>query len=171
MNNLKLGESENPPYDEAIRKEIESRFCIKFPESFINIMKKWNGGFFDESYQIKVNEPIQEELKYYLGDGFWGVYSFPGFSKNADAETNLSFLINSGIEWGLPELVIPLQGDGHTWIAFDYRDSVNGQPRVIFIESDDNLYHVLTKNFDEFVSALIPYNEVYDNEGNVIYRL
>lgn len=39
-------------------------------------------------------------------------------------------------EWGLPEDLVLLDGDGHCWLAFDYR-SKRIDPPVIVIESLD----------------------------------
>lgn len=38
------------------------------------------------------------------------------------------------LEWGLPEDLVLLEGDGHCWLALDYR-SQSHDPPVIFIES------------------------------------
>lgn len=38
-------------------------------------------------------------------------------------------------EWGLPKGLVLLQGDGHTWLALDYRES-EVEPPVIQIDSE-----------------------------------
>ncbi len=60
-----------------------------------------------------------------------------------------------------------LDGDGHTWIALDYRKP-GREPPVIFIESDSKESTVLAPTFAAFFEALIPYEEVYDEDREVL---
>ncbi|EWM13428.1 SMI1/KNR4 family protein [Kutzneria sp. 744] len=53
-------------------------------------------------------------------------------------------------EWGLPTGVVPLSGDGHTWIALDYRRP--GEPSVVWLEEGREL--ALAADFRSFVEGL-----------------
>jgi hypothetical protein len=117
-----------------------------------------------------VDKPIPEELRYYLGEGFWGIHSMPGIAGSSGSPFNLKYMLSLAKEWELPENVVPLDGDGHTWVALDYRDPSTPEPTVIFIESEHRRSFVLATSFEEFLERLIPYHEVYDPDGNIIYK-
>ncbi|MCL1125877.1 SMI1/KNR4 family protein [Shewanella surugensis] len=169
MKNIEWGESNNPPYDNEACFHIESELGIIFPKSYLDLLRKWNGGYSDPSYQIKIEGNVPIDLDYYLREGFWDVSSIAGIW-DSKGECSMLYLLDVAKEWGLPEKVIPLQGDGHTWVAFDYRGSNNAEPKVIFIESDENKSFILANNFNDFVGKLIPYADVYDYDGNIIYQ-
>lgn len=59
------------------------------------------------------------------------------------------------VEWALPRNIVPIEGDGHTWVALDYRKSKQ-QPSVIFIESESRKSIVLGETFNDFLSKLTP---------------
>ncbi|WP_462405215.1 SMI1/KNR4 family protein [Gracilibacillus sp. Marseille-QA3620] len=56
-------------------------------------------------------------------------------------------------EWNLPEELVILNGDGHTWFALDYRNN-RVEPAVSYIDTDGDLDFVLADNFDEFIKDL-----------------
>jgi hypothetical protein len=57
-------------------------------------------------------------------------------------------------EWGLPSPVVLLTGDGHTWIALDYR--VGGEPSVVWLDADDQSELQLAPDFRKFLDGLVP---------------
>lgn len=115
---------------------------------------------------VKLPPCENESLKYYFGGGFYEVGTFPSVDPNA--EHSIYGSISSGREWGLPNSYVPLEGDGHTWLALDYGDS-SGEPKVIVTETDDGNSLIVANTFNEFVLNLLQYEEVYDLDGNVIY--
>ncbi|MCR8630881.1 SMI1/KNR4 family protein [Paenibacillus sp. N5-1-1-5] len=52
-----------------------------------------------------------------------------------------------------PKHVVLISGDGHWWIALDYRDRKE-EPPVIYIESDGGTTFELAKNFNSFLVGL-----------------
>jgi len=63
-------------------------------------------------------------------------------------------------EWGLPGGLVLLNGDGHWWIALDYRSSgPTGPPTVVWVdvERDEDLQ--LAKRFTAFREQLKPTTE------------
>lgn len=69
-------------------------------------------------------------------------------------------------EWGLPEGLVLFEGDGHHWLALDYRDA-GPAARVILIDSDTLAEVEVAPSFAEFVARLRPYESVYDADGNL----
>ncbi|QPG04605.1 SMI1/KNR4 family protein [Salinimonas marina] len=50
--NVKKLKSENPEVTASLIEEVEIVLGVKLPESYISLMKKWNGGYFDQEYQV-----------------------------------------------------------------------------------------------------------------------
>lgn len=58
-------------------------------------------------------------------------------------------------EWGLPEGLIPLGGDGHTWCCLDYRGcGPTGEPGVTHVDLEGEQEFSLAPSFAEFISGL-----------------
>lgn len=118
----------------------------------------------EETKVVELPHCENEPLKYYFGEGFYEIGTF--VSVNPNSEKSIYNSINSGRDWGLPKTHIPLEGDGHTWLALDYSNSLT-EPKVIVTETDGGNSLVLAHTFAEFLSSLLQYEEVYDLDGNV----
>jgi hypothetical protein len=58
-------------------------------------------------------------------------------------------------EWGLPSPLVLLSGDGHCWIALDYRVcGVRGEPSVTWWDVDADTELPLTADSPTFVERL-----------------
>ena len=157
------------PTDSDI-EEVERILKIKLPSSYVQLMKKWNGGYFLSEHQVLIKGNVPKKLNYYLGVGFWSLGALSGISTGMANTDSIVYTAKIAHEWGIPEKVIAFDGDGHTWLAFDYRDSCLSEPKIIFIESDDLLFFDIADNFTEFLKLLIPSDQVYDYDGNIIYK-
>lgn len=120
----------------------------------------------NDSWVAKLPSTDDETLNYYFGEGFYTIDQF----SMIDPEQYRSIFDSPALikEWGLPERLVLIDGDGHTWLALDYRES-KYNPKVIVMESDNHKFLAVSKTFDEFVQSLLLYEDVYDNEGNIIY--
>ena len=67
----------------------------------------------------------------------------------------------------MPERLVLLSGDGHTWIALDYRN-VAENPPVIFIDNEFEEIIELAPNFESFLQNLTTYE--YDRRVNLILK-
>lgn len=166
VNNWK---SDNPKVSDFLVNEVEQMLGVKLPKSYVSLMKQWNGGYLEEEHQVILLNEVPENLNYYLGEGFWGLNLLAGISNDINNNEGIVYTAQTAHEWGVPEKVIAFDGDGHTWLALDYREDKNN-PKVIFIETDNLLSFNLAKNFNDFIESLIPSNQVYDADGNVIYK-
>ncbi len=137
-----------PLSDEAV-KIAEETLNIKLPISYINILKQQNGGY------IKFNAhptdvPTSWADNHVNVDHLFGI----GLGKEKGI-LDSEYLIK---EWGLPKNVVILAGDGHSWIALDYRKR-KAEPSVIYIDVEENQVIRLAKSFEEFINGLVVYNE------------
>lgn len=122
---------------------------------------------YEDKKIVKIPHCNNDSLEFYFGEGFYEIGSFASVDPNA--EDNIYDNIIDGREWGLSNELIPFEGDGHTWIALDYRDSCK-EPKVVVVETDEGNSLVVANTFKEFLSKLLSFEEVYDCEGNIIYN-
>lgn len=133
------------PLTEEIFKEAEEAFGVKLPESYYAILNVQNGG------NIIYN-------------------AFPSATPTAWAETFIAIDhirgigIENGIlnnayfikEWDMPEGLILFSGDGHSWLAFDYRIT-NVYPTIVYVDNEIEQIIQVADSFEEFLTHL--YNE------------
>ncbi|PSL41618.1 SUKH superfamily protein [Planomicrobium soli] len=137
------------PLSDEIVKEAEKLLKIKLPTSYISILKQQNGGY------IKFNaHPSAAPTSW--ADDHVNVENIFGIGTGKEKGILESeYLIQ---EWGLPKNVVLISGDGHSWIALDYRNS-KADPPVIYLDVEQNQEIRLAKNFEEFINGLVNYIE------------
>lgn len=146
-------------HEEAL-SYFKKKYGFALPKEYVELSKS------DKTNIIKLPPFNKKSLNYYFGNGFYEIGTLASVDPNAEHSIYAS--MNSGREWGLPKTYVPLEGDGHIWLALDYGDSVT-EPKVIITETNDGNSLVVAMTFNEFVSNLLQYEEVYDLNGNVIY--
>ncbi|MBN6205162.1 SMI1/KNR4 family protein [Ralstonia pickettii] len=141
----------NPVTNEAVVK-AEEKLKVKFPESYISILKEQNGGYiiYDSYPTTFPNSWAEDHINVDCIKGIGGEESI----------LESEYLIE---EWGLPEKTVLISGDGHTWVALDYRKtSVN--PSVIFIDVEAEQIVKIAESFKEFLSKLYNEEEIENEE-------
>jgi hypothetical protein len=127
--------------DEAVEM-AEEILKVKLPKSYINILKVQNGGYIKfNSYPCNVPTSWADNhinVEHILGIG------------EANGILESENLIK---EWGLPNNIVLISGDGHSWIALDYR-KMKENPPVIYIDTELNQIVEIAKSFDEFLDGL-----------------
>ncbi|AAP11818.1 MULTISPECIES: SMI1/KNR4 family protein [Bacillus] len=141
-----------PIKDELIKK-AEEVLNVKLPESYITLLKEQNGGTLrlDVHPTSKPNSWADDHVNV---SGLYGI----SFNENESSILESRYLIR---EWEMPENIVLLSGDGHTWIALDYRN-VAENPPVIFIDNEFEEIIELAPNFESFLQNLTTYE--YDEE-------
>ncbi|MDA2447975.1 SMI1/KNR4 family protein [Bacillus cereus] len=141
------------PINDELIKKAEEVLNVKLPESYINLLKEQNGGTLrlDVHPTSKPNSWADDHVN------VSGLYSI-SFDENESSILESHYLIR---EWEMPENIILLSGDGHTWIALDYRN-VAENPPVIFIDNEFEEIIELAPNFESFLQNLTTYE--YDEE-------
>ncbi|MEB4596773.1 SMI1/KNR4 family protein [Bacillus amyloliquefaciens] len=149
--------TEEDPYKldsvtEEMIKHTENRLNIILPESYKKLILEQNGGMINyNAFPTTVQNSWAEdhiEFDYLLGLG-----EDPGILDS-------SYLIK---EWDLPENVLLIHGDGHTWVAMDYRET-NSNPSIHYFDVEVDQDFKLAKSFDEFLSKLYTHHYDMDTE-------
>ncbi|EEM93579.1 SMI1/KNR4 family protein [Bacillus thuringiensis] len=141
------------PINDELIKKAEEVLNVKLPESYINLLKEQNGGTLrlDTHPTSKPNSWADDHVNV---SGLYGI----SFDENESSILESRYLIR---EWEMPENIVLLSGDGHTWIALDYRN-VAENPPVIFIDNEFEEIIELAPNFESFLQNLTTYE--YDEE-------
>ncbi|MFD1606520.1 SMI1/KNR4 family protein [Oceanobacillus luteolus] len=134
------------------RKDIiaaEKQLGVELPALYKKLVKKQNGGYIQRTlFPISfVTDHVEEFIE---------VRSLYGIGEDGILDTD--YLIK---EWGLPSDIVLLDGDGHTWVALDYRGKKR-KPSVVYLEVEEGNEFQLAESFDEFIAALE--EEEYDVE-------
>lgn len=110
------------PLTDKLIKKAEEQLNIKLPLSYLNLLQKQNGGSIKfNAFPSKVpNSWAEDPINV---DHIFGIAEEEGI-------LNSEYLIK---EWGLPDNIVLFSGDGHSWIAFDYRN-VREEPPIIFVD-------------------------------------
>ncbi len=152
---------DNIPLSEQVARDAEARFRVTLPESYVELLREQNGGYVEERL-VPVSRRVPASLAPYVSNGYVSVGSIFGIDPASEAGSiYCSDRMRS--EWDLPEAVILLDGDGHTWIGLDYRQRPDSPSVVLLVSGVGELE--LAPDFDSFLSRMIPYEAVYDENG------
>jgi len=155
----------HPPVSDSLVREVEALLGVTLPESYVALMRQKNGGYIGEQL-VPVEGDVPEDMDHYVDHGCVSVGSIAGLNPDPDAANSVSRTGYMTREWDLPEGLVLLDGDGHTWVALDYRQRPDDPP-VIFIESDSGQHVTLAPDFARFLESMVPYDEVFDEDGEL----
>ena len=120
--------------------EVEGRLGVKLPDDYLEALRIQNGGYVEQR-DLPITWNGQDDIA--LVDSIAGV----GLNKG---------LIESKAllkEWGgEDEQLIAFAGDGHFFLAFDYREGAT--PKIAYIDTDTEEIDVLFDSFRQFTEAL-----------------
>ena len=156
----------NPPLEDATLVEVERRLGVKLPAAYVAILRDLHNGGYVPSMLIRVDAPVSEDLAHELLDnGYATLGSLAGVTLTEDGHSILRSpkMIE---EWGLPSGLVLIDGDGHSWIALDYREP-GAEPRVVGIDSDSGGSIELAPTFGAFLERLVLFEEVFDEDGEL----
>mgnify|MGYP000265030930 CR=1 FL=1 len=140
-----------PPLTEEARHHVEEVLGLRLPQAYLDLLEEQNGGAIDE-----VACPLDDvpgTIRGYVEDG---AVTLTGLFGVAVEDRYGSILESPSLcrEWGLPEGLVLIDGDGHTWVALDGRG--DGEPRVVFVVSEPLTVVRLAETFREFLGRLRP---------------
>lgn len=128
--------------NDSVIKEVEELLNVELPEAYIDILKEQNGGY------IVFNAiPCPPNLN--LEDNTIDIDHIMGIGKETGI-LDSSELIQ---EWGLPDNIVLFSGDGHSWLAFDYRNDKKNPP-IIWIDTESHLILKIATSFKHFLNQL-----------------
>lgn len=130
------------PLTDKLIKKAEEQLNISLPLSYLNLLQVQNGGSITfNAFPSKVPNSWAED--HIDVDHIFGIAEEEGI-------LNSEYLIK---EWGLPDNIVLFSGDGHSWIAFDYRN-VREEPPIIFVDVEMEQIINLAPDFSTFLSEL-----------------
>ena len=120
-------------------EQAQQKLKVTLPESYINLMKKQNGGEL-HTKRLEIGEEV----------------ICVGYLNGIGTKSGQGILLSSTLkrEWGLSNRFVYLFGDGHTWLALDYRRYKGDNPPVTYIDLEQNLKQVIAPDFEAFLSQL-----------------
>ncbi|MEU1478046.1 SMI1/KNR4 family protein [Streptomyces sp. NPDC001668] len=138
-----------PRLTDAVVQDAERRLGVRLPVSLLEVLRVRNGGAVAESWNAFPTEvPTSWSQDHVPLDEMMGIGRQDGRLSLLDTP----YLVE---EWDLPSPVVLLSGDGHCWIALDYRVcGERGEPSVIWFDVDDGTELPLAADFRTFVERL-----------------
>ena len=132
-----MDEYELEDFTELTLKMVENSLGVKLPISYVELMSIQNGGrLFRNLIQL---DQLNIRVDYLLGIG----------GKFDKGILITPYMIK---EWNLPDDIVLISGDGHSWVFLDYRQSKE-IPSVSFIDVEENVDLKLAIDFEEFIDT------------------
>lgn len=131
------------PVTDEQRKEAEVQLQVQLPEAFVALLQQQNGGYI-EGVACPTAEATSWADDHIQLDHIFGITESEGILDSP-------YLIN---EWGLPEKLVVINGDGHGWVALDYRAGKTN-PKVIHVDTEMEKEQELAPTFADFLTKLI----------------
>ncbi|KZO00481.1 SMI1/KNR4 family protein [Pseudobacillus badius] len=123
-------------------KQAEQFFSVKLPKEYIDILRVQNGGLIIYNAFPTTFETSWDDDSIYI-DHIMGIGKKYGILEN-------NHYLN---EWDMPKGLILISGDGHSWIAFDYRNTKKN-PEIVYVDNEEEKIFTLASSFKEFLSKL-----------------
>lgn len=142
------------PVSDAVIQMAEAKLKVTLPASYIELLKQQNGGrFIHNAYPAPQHEKFDEpfiEVEYIDG---------------IDEDSSILESEELCEEWEMPKGLVLFHGDGHTWLAFDYRHT-SANPPIVYVDNHEETSQVfeIAKSFDEFLENLYTVEIELDDE-------
>ncbi len=142
------------PVSDAVIQMAQAKLKVTLPASYIELLKQQNGGrFIHNAYPAPQHEQFDEpfiEVEYIDG---------------IDEDSSILESEELCEEWEMPKGLVLFHGDGHTWLAFDYRHT-SANPPIVYVDNHEETSQVfeIAKSFDEFLENLYTVEIELDDE-------
>ncbi|MEO9592527.1 SMI1/KNR4 family protein [Rhodopirellula bahusiensis] len=156
----------NPPLYDQLVADAQSLLDVQLPASYLDLLAEQNGGYIDDQLVAVPSDAVPDSLRGYVSDGYVTVGSIAGIG-DTERFGNICHTPYFLREWSLPDRLVLLDGDGHSWVALDYR-TADDDPPVVLIESDGGTNLVLAPNFAALLASFVTYDSVYDDNGQFL---
>ncbi|MFF2088423.1 SMI1/KNR4 family protein [Nocardia sp. NPDC058176] len=155
------GEDAPEPATDTLISSAEQTLGMRLPTLMCRLLREQNGGRVSDQWNaFRLPDPAWDEDWASLSE-LMGI----------DPDTELSILETPYLtqEWDLPAQLVLLDGDGHRWLALDYRDcGPQGEPSVAYFETDTGTSQPVAPDFGRFLESLCPestFNDEIDPTG------
>lgn len=143
-----------PKLTDRMLAAAEARLGVKLPESYVELMRVQNGG-------VPVDQAFPCDIKTDWADDHVPVQQIYGVGEEGILQS--PYLIE---EWGLPKEIVVFSGDGHMWLAMDYR-TVESEPPILFVDADNERIVPIASSFADFLTGLYTADLSEDEEGEI----
>ncbi|MGN7283268.1 SMI1/KNR4 family protein [Bacillus altitudinis] len=139
--------------NEAEIAKAEKKLGVTFPNTYKKLILEQNGGYtihnaFPTTHS---NSWAEDHIQF---NHLMGIAEGEGIMESA-------YLIK---EWELPEGLVLINGDGHTWVAMDYRKTKEN-PIIHYFDVEMEEDFKLADSFDEFIEGLYTAEYTVDEEA------
>lgn len=122
--------------------KTEKKLGVKLPQEYKKLVLEQNGGYLICN-AFPTDRPTSWAEDHIQFDHLLGIGKKEGILES-------DYLIK---EWELPKDIILISGDGHSWVALDYRNTTENPP-VHFFDLEMEKDFKLADSFNEFISKL-----------------
>jgi hypothetical protein len=139
-------EVQAPLTDDMVAR-AEETLGVQLPDAYLALVRIQNGGYTTEPLQAhRAPEPTSWATDHVPFDSMFGI------GENNEGILQTPYLLR---EWRMPDGLILLTGDGHWWIALDYRvTGPTGPPSVAWYDNEVGEDIQLAADFKSFVEGL-----------------
>ncbi|MGI1834750.1 SMI1/KNR4 family protein [Bacillus altitudinis] len=139
--------------NEAEIAKAEKKLGVTLPNTYKKLILEQNGGYtihnaFPTTHS---NSWAEDHIQF---NHLLGIAEDEGIMDSA-------YLIK---EWELPEGLVLINGDGHTWVAMDYRKTKEN-PTIHYFDVEMEEDFKLADSFDEFIEGLYTVEYTVDEEA------
>ncbi|BDC58153.1 MULTISPECIES: SMI1/KNR4 family protein [Bacillus] len=138
---------------EAVISKAEKKLEVTLPDTYKKLILEQNGGYIVHNAfpTTHSNSWAEDHIQF---NHLLGIAEDEGIMDSA-------YLIK---EWELPEGLVLINGDGHTWIAMDYRKTKEN-PAIHYFDVGMEEDFKLADSFDEFVQGLYTVEYTVDEQA------
>lgn len=138
-----------PPLTDEMVVDAESILGVCLPSALLELLRVQNGGGVADGWNaFPTTQPTSWSDSHVPFDTMAGI----GAAEGALSLLDTPYLVQ---EWNLPSPLVLLTGDGHWWIALDYREcGPDGEPSVTWFDTELDQDLRLTPDFRTFIEAL-----------------
>ncbi|WP_338594600.1 SMI1/KNR4 family protein [Bacillus safensis] len=132
--------------------KAEKKLGITLPDTYKKLILEQNGGYIVHNAfpTTHSNSWAEDHIQF---NHLLGIAEGEGIMDSA-------YLIK---EWELPEGLVLINGDGHTWVAMDYRKTKEN-PAIHYFDVEMEEDFKLADSFDEFIEGLYTVEYAVDEE-------
>lgn len=139
-----------PPLTDTAVRDAEVRLGVSLPASLLSVLRVQNGGQVAARWNaFPTRVPTSWSADHVPFDALMGIGRREWMTSVLDTPELVE-------EWGPPSPLVLLSGDGHCWIALDYRVcGPRGEPSLTWFDTDTGTELHLAADFQSFVAGLV----------------
>ncbi|APJ11161.1 MULTISPECIES: SMI1/KNR4 family protein [Bacillus] len=136
--------------------KAEKKLGVTLPDTYKKLILEQNGGYIVHN-AFPTSHPNSWAEDHIQFNHLLGIAEDEGIMDSA-------YLIK---EWELPEGLVLINGDGHTWVAMDYRKTKEN-PAIHYFDVEMEEDFKLADSFDEFIEGLYTVEYAVDEEATEV---